>query len=505
MLPLRAMLCTTSTPAAAAAAAATAAFNVETLEGRLLMASSVAPFPIVAGGTGSLDVSEIRTARNGTIFVGGTFRGLIDFNPAQGAMRASHNQSNDAFLAAYSSAGSFLWVQCFGGAGDEGIDALTLDPLTGNVVTAGHFTSRFNLLVGGIGTGVPAPRLTRISPAGIRDTFLATFTPAGVGASFNQFGKTGSMFVEDVEVGPLSGMIALAGSFDGSFDADPTTRQSLVTGPEGQEAGFLLTLSARRRLFWTATAKDTDGQTNFYDAAFDPTNEAVVATGAAEGDFIIATAAGDSTVRTGASFSAAAIKFDRPGTLAWSKHVTSTDLTAGYGVAVDRGGSVYWTGEFDGTADLDTGANKKLVTQPTATSTGSTFLSKLSTNGTFLWGNAVGGSGFVLGQGISFNSDGNVAITGAFSATADFNPNNSRLDLTARPATTSTGGTTTGIDVFKAEYRISTGALIGATRYGTAFREFAGTITADGKGFLYTDLEPTTGIKRTLVLRWTEA
>jgi hypothetical protein len=43
-------------------------------------------------------------------------------------------------------------VQTFGGDGDEGVDALTLDPLTGNVVAAGHFTSRFNLLIGGIGT-----------------------------------------------------------------------------------------------------------------------------------------------------------------------------------------------------------------------------------------------------------------------------------------------------------------------------------------------------------------
>jgi hypothetical protein len=245
-----------------------------------------------------------------------------------------------------------------------------------------------------------------VSNAGIRDTFLATFTPAGIGSSLNQFGRTGSMFVEDVEVGPLSGMVALVGSFDGSFDADPTTRQTIVTSPEGHDAGFAVTLSARRRLFWTAAARDIDGQTNFYDAAFDPTTEALAVTGAAEGDFIISTAAGDSTVRTGASFSSAAIKFDRTGALAWSKVVTSTDLTAGYGVAVDRAGSVYWTGEFDGTADLDTGANKKLVTQPTATSTGSTFLSKLSTNGTFLWGNAIGGTGFVLGQGISFTPTG---------------------------------------------------------------------------------------------------
>jgi hypothetical protein len=58
--------------------------------------------------------------------------------------------------------------------------------------------------------------------------------------------------------------------------------------------------------------------------------------------------------------------------------------------------------------------------------------------------------------------------------------------------------------VFTAQYRASDGAFLKAERTGGTAREFASTLALDGTGFLYTDFEPLTGTKRTMVVRWAE-
>jgi hypothetical protein len=143
------------------------------------------------------------------------------------------------------------------------------------------------------------------------------------------------------------------------------------------------------------------------------------------------------------------------------------------------------------------------VFQTGPSSSGSGFVVKLSTTGRFVWGNAINGDTFVLPQAISFNSDGNIAIAGAFSGTADFDPSSATQSLTARRFV-SNGKSSAGVDVFTSSFNASSGTFLGAQRFGGIAREFVSTITLDGVGHLFTDVEPTTGEKRTLVVRWDE-
>jgi len=468
-----------------------AAYSLENLESRRLLAGG---FPIIAGGTGAVDVTDIRTVSNGNIVVAGAFNGTVDFNPAGGATRSSAG-ANDAFVAVYAVNGKLRWVSTWGGRGNETAAAIAIDPLTKDIVVAGDFTSRFTFPIGN--------GSQRVGLAGIRDAYVGTFSSAGQGISLQQFGKSGSMFVEDVEVSH-GGLVAMTGSFNGEFDADPiSSRVQLRTSPEGREAGFTVVLKTTRRLFWSASAEADENTVRFRDAAFDPVTEAVIVAGEATANYEILTAAATTSMDAGGGFSAAAIKFDRDGNLVYSRAVAGSDLTAAYGVVVDRAGSAYLTGEFADVADLDTGRTNKTVFQTGPSASGSGFALKLSTTGRFVWGNAINGDGFVLGQAISFNSDGQIAIAGAFSGTADFDPSSASHPLTARRFV-SNGRSSTGVDVFTSTFNASTGALIGAQRFGGIAREFVSTITLDGSGHLFTDVEPATGDKRTLVVRWDE-
>ncbi|MFY7879025.1 MAG: T9SS type A sorting domain-containing protein [Lacibacter sp.] len=62
------------------------------------------------------------------------------------------------------------------------------------------------------------------------------------------------------------------------------------------------------------------------------------------------------------------------------------------------------------------------------------FIAKYSSNGTFLWGKTIGGSGQDRPSGMDVAADGSISLTGYFNGTVDFNPGSSTNSLT------STGG-----------------------------------------------------------------
>lgn len=59
------------------------------------------------------------------------------------------------------------------------------------------------------------------------------------------------------------------------------------------------------------------------------------------------------------------------------------------------------------------------------------FIAKYSSNGTFIWGKTIGGSGQDRPNGMDVSPDGNISMTGYFNGTVDFNPGSAVNNLTA--------------------------------------------------------------------------
>jgi len=105
--------------------------------------------------------------------------------------------------------------------------------------------------------------------------------------------------------------------------------------------------------------------------------------------------------------------------LIWAKKIGGLNEDRAFATTVDIYGNVYTTGDFSGTVDFDPGPG---INNMTAFSSHDIFISKLDSNGSFLWAKQMGGAYNNRGNSIFVDINSNVYTTGWFSGKGDFDP-----------------------------------------------------------------------------------
>src|SRR5690606_3843941 len=108
------------------------------------------------------------------------------------------------------------------------------------------------------------------------------------------------------------------------------------------------------------------------------------------------------------------------GEFVWARRLGGNRLDSGDGIAVDDDGNVYTTGSFQRTADFDPGPG--VYNLISGANSYDVFVSKLTTDGAFVWAKQFKGDSPNMGNGIALDQFANVYTTGMFSATTDFDP-----------------------------------------------------------------------------------
>ena len=121
-------------------------------------------------------------------------------------------------------------------------------------------------------------------------------------------------------------------------------------------------------------------------------------------------------------------KHDKNGGLVWVKQFTGSNTSHGYSIVLDDSLNVYSTGYFQGNADFDP-STASFILNTKANSTPDIYVSKLDSNGQFVWAKQMGGLGNDLAWTITRGSTGNLFIGGWFEGVADFDPSSSNLNL----------------------------------------------------------------------------
>lgn len=96
-----------------------------------------------------------------------------------------------------------------------------------------------------------------------------------------------------------------------------------------------------------------------------------------------------------------------------------TDKSQGYGVAIAPDGTVYVTGIFTGTVDLDPGPGTELYTSGGAYDV---YLCALSPHGQLIWADVIGGPGNEESRSVVTDADGNAYIVGEINGDFDADP-----------------------------------------------------------------------------------
>ena len=185
-------------------------------------------------------------------------------------------------------------------------------------------------------------------------------------------------------------------------------------------------------------------------------------------------------------------KMDSNGNFGWAKKIGGGYSDCALSITLDNYGNIYTTGSFQGTVDFDPGAGNYFLT---SASLGypDIFISKLDSNGNFLWAKILGGFDTDQGTSITTDNNGNVYTTGGFQNSVDFDPGTGTYFLSAASAGYN--------DIFILKLD-SGGNFLWAKKVGSTNNDYGASIIIDNNGNSYitggfqnaVDFDPNFGI-----------
>ncbi len=165
------------------------------------------------------------------------------------------------------------------------------------------------------------------------------------------------------------------------------------------------------------------------------------------------------------------VKYSPSGTYQWVAHIKGGQSDRVNGLVVDSAGNSYIVGWFSVTIDFDP---SPATFNLTAVGNNDIFLAKYSPQGTLVWAQNLGGTLSDMGNAIAFTANGNIAITGHFQGTADFDPSSATANL-------SSAGNK---DIFLATYS-PTGTFLSAISLGGTGEDDGMALASDASGAIF--------------------
>jgi len=362
---------------------------------------------VQVGATDLASVYKVAVDGAGNVLIMGIFRGSIEISaPGRSAVTLTNGGTNEGFLAKLDPAGNALWASTFGAAANPRLAYGMTADAAGNVYASGYEGNRL---------------------------FVAKYSASGA-AVWTQVisGATGTVaYGERVDV-DTSGNVVVVGEYRGKIDFNPDPlKTNFLTSNNNTLDVCVLKLNASGAYVWAGSmgGPSDDGA---LAVAVDGAGNVLVSgsygfdTKKSKNDFD----PGQGTLSLPGSGGSFLVKLDPNRNLIWGRSVAAFSFRD---ITLDALGNVYTTGAFNGTIDADPGPGTFNLT---AGGTGDVYVSKLDSNGSFVWATDIlkGGPGS-NGQsfGIAVDGSGNVFTTGFFRGTDDFDPRAGTYSLTATP------------------------------------------------------------------------
>ena len=283
----------------------------------------------------------------------------------------------------------------------------------------------------------------------------------------------------------LEGNVYTTGFYYYTADFDPSEEVYNISGDDGRNA-FVSKLNTDGEFVWakslgggyygSGSCITTDESGNVYTTGqfsetgdFDPSGGEYLMTSYGDEDIFIS-------------------KLDGDGNFIWAKQIGGIGYDEISSIAVDDFENVYTTGSFQALCDFKPGSGTYYL----QSEDGNIFVSKLNSNGGFVWAKNFGGALYQFSKSIAVDNSGNVYTTGGFRGEADFDPSTSTLNIVSYDDY---------VDIFISKLD-ATGNFVWVKRMGGFGEDFSDWITLDQDGNIFTtgnfsetaDFNPGSGI-----------
>ncbi|GAB4024576.1 hypothetical protein GCM10028809_02080 [Spirosoma gilvum] len=366
------------------------------------------------GGDGALSSKAMAVDASGNSYLTGTFIGTTDFDPSPTATASLTAGSSPAiFIAKYDPAGNYVWAKSLIGTNTSVVSDIAVDA-SGNCYITGQFSGTLDF--------DPDPE-TSSSQGGDRTLYVAKYdTNGNLGWAFTE----GTPCIGYSLTVDATNHVLVTGLFAGRVTFGTGTPNQVSLIGTGSTDMFVTSYEASSGSLNWATRVGGSAGTNVKgtNIEVDPAGNVYVK-GQLSGSVDFDPTAGTNSI-TGPVFLA---KYNSAGTYQWADKVPGSSSPLAYkGLAVDQAGNCYLTGDFTGTVDVDPSSS---VVSFTSTGFSDSFLAKYDTDGNYVWGKPIYGSGIDVGVDVVVDAAGASYVCGLFTGTTDFDPSTGVASLTA--------------------------------------------------------------------------
>lgn len=403
------------------------------------------------GGIQNDQVHAVTTDADGNVYVCGSFKYTVDFDPGVNETNITSTGNYDIFIQKLNPAGELQWVKSFGSTGPDDALDLKLDA-NGNVYVIGNFTKTVDF--------DPGVETTSITSHGASDIFLQKLDTDG---NFQWVKTWGSTSIDKGAALAIdnAGNIFTTGLFKYTVDFDLGAGTAELTAPGTNKNIFIQKMDSNGDFVWVkgligATCNSTAITTDEFGNVF--------TTGYFTGtvDFN-PSAVTDNRTSRGAN-DIFTQKLESNGDFVWVSTIEGTTDNTPSALAVAPDGSVFVTGSFTGTADFDPSANSMDI--PT-TGLADGFLQKLDNNGDLMFVKRIGGSKDDRVNDIFITDNNQIWLTGYFQSSMMLGSNHNMV---------SNGDSK---DILVANYELD-GTFNSAFSFGGALTDMGQKITYSG-------------------------
>lgn len=346
------------------------------------------------------------------IYTTGLYWGTMDFDPGMGVYNLT---GGGGFISKLDSAGNFVWAKSLEGSA---VALCIARDNNGNIYTTGSLkgTADFD-------PGIGIYNLTSIGS--YHNTFISKLDSNGNFVWAKRLGGNSWALGHSIKV-DNNGNIYTTGQFDGQGDFNPNVGiyNLTSTGGVGDWDIFISKLDINGDFVWAKSIGGLSFDVG-YSIVLDIMGNFFI-TGCFESTIDCDPNIGTYNLTSAGSIDIFIAKFDVNGNIVWAKGMGGIGDDRGYSLALDSMDNIYTTGKFSGSGDFDPGMGIHNLT-----STGNysnTFISKLDSNGNFIWAKGTGGISDDVGNEIIVDNSGDIYITGMFQDTVDFDyPNAANL------------------------------------------------------------------------------